>query len=508
MSYFSILDLEPPEEKFTYMPGYFWDLNLDQLLKLIQGQAPGYELGQYYYRLPAARACEDYRRQIYTDVKRPEVFACLERFSELMRRSGEFLRNWGTVEIPLQKDAWYAAAVYCYCRAVTGLQEDLRQTQIRSSGLQGLFEYLETLTAGEPFQSLKEESFRIGAGMEAFRLVLVIENNCVTLTPGTVEGSYEAFLGKSLGESCSGKGPFADDLGMSVLEEELFGIYRKKYPELFDSIQEFARKFPTYADETVRQFEKEIQYYLAFYRFEKRMQERGFAFCVPDRRMDREMEAAGLYDLALACSNTLRNKPVVSNDFVYHEKEAFFVVNGPNQGGKTTFARSLGQLVYFCKMGLDVPAEYANVHDFSALLTHFSREESMEGGRGKLMEELERLAPMMEDEGKGAFVIINELFTTAAHYDGCIMGARVLRHFMDNQCRGIYVTHLKELGDEVEGVVTMTAMLEEGGSHRRTYRILRHEALESGYAEDIVEKYGLTYDRLRERLEKEKEGWE
>ena len=34
--------------------------------------------------------------------------------------------------------------------------------------------------------------------------------------------------------------------------------------------------------------------------------------------------------------------------------ERFFVLTGPNQGGKTTFARSLGQLVYFTRIGLDL----------------------------------------------------------------------------------------------------------------------------------------------------------
>ena len=504
MDYLSLLDLEGPGEEIEYMSGYIWDLNLNQLIELIQGQAPGYDVEPYFYRMPESAACESYRRQIYTDVKRPEVFASLERFSELMRRSREFLENQASVEKALQKDAWYAAAVDSYCGAVGRLQEDLMRLEISSPGLRRLSGHLNAYVDREEFRRGKEASSRIRQAMEDFSIVLVIENNCLTVTPGIAGSAYEDFLG----EGSSGAGPFMGTLQMSVLEEEIFSIYRKKYPEIFDNIQKFAQSFPDFEDETVKRLEREIQYYLAFYRFERTMKERGFAFCVPDRCADRDMEAAGLYDLALACSNYRRNKPVVSNDFVYHENEFFFVVNGPNQGGKTTFARSLGQLMYFCRMGLDVPAERANIHDFSVLLTHFSMEESMKSGKGKLMEELERLVPMMENKARGAFVIINELFTTAAHYDGCIMGERVLRHFIGNQCRGVYVTHLKELGEAVEGVVTMTAMLEDGGTHRRTYQVLRHEALDVGYAEDIVKKYGLTYDGLSARLEKEKGDWQ
>ncbi len=503
MKDFSILDLEGPWKEAVSAPDFWWDLNLDQLLEAIRKLVPGYDVGPYFYRFPETAACEEYRRQIYGDVKNPEVYESLDRFCALMRQTQEFLRNQFNVVSALQKDAWYAAAVCCYCRAVEGLREDLSGLPVASRGLKAFEEYLKEYSAGKEFQDRRDASFRIRQAMEDFQLVLVIENNRLTVTPGRVEGAYEEFLG----EGSSGNGPFGLEVRMSALEEEIFNIYRKKYPELFEEIGKFARSFPTFLEENVKRFEKEIQYYLAFYRFEKRMQERGFVFCVPERREDREMGAAGLYDLALAHANSLRGRPVVSNDFVYHEGESFFVVSGPNQGGKTTFARSLGQLVYFGKMGLDVPAGSANLHEFSKLLTHFSMEESMTGGRGRLMEELKRLAPMMENKVQGAFVIINELFTTAAHYDGSVMGARVLRHFMGNRCRGVYVTHLKELGNAVEGVVTMTAMLEEGDAHKRTYQILRHEALDVGYAEDIVEKYGLTYEALRKRLEKEKEGW-
>ena len=77
------------------------------------------------------------------------------------------------------------------------------------------------------------------------------------------------------------------------------------------------------------------------------MEKEGYAFSTPDTSDDKRMEACGVYDLALALSAVTSGKKVVPNDFYYEEGERFFVLTGPNQGGKTTFARSLGQLVYF-----------------------------------------------------------------------------------------------------------------------------------------------------------------
>ena len=109
-----------------------------------------------------------------------------------------------------------------------------------------------------------------------------------------------------------------------------------------------------------------------------------------------------------------------------------------------------------------------------------------------------RLAPMMEANRKGTFVGINELFTTAANYDAQIMGQRGLKHFIDLGCRGIYVTHLRELASAHEQVASLRAMLDE--NKRPTYRIQRGEAAENAGAEKQVEKYRLTYPQLKERL--------
>lgn len=264
-----------------------------------------------------------------------------------------------------------------------------------------------------------------------------------------------------------------------------------------------------------------------------------------------QMELRQAYDLALLLKQ-VSGKGVVCNDAYYAKQERFLVVTGPNQGGKTTFARSLGQIVYLAKMGFAAPCVFAHMPYFSGLLTHFSVEESLETGRGKLKEELMRLAPMMCGEHRGSFVVLNELFTTAATYDAYIMGRRVMEYFMAQDCFGVYVTHIQELaagekaqeeicaGENIGGkeacadvenweetdllhgkgkyrqkegesgkeppsagrIVSMAACVDERDSHIRTYRIVRRAPEGVGYAYALVEKYHLTYQELKERLSK------
>ena len=122
----------------------------------------------------------------------------------------------------------------------------------------------------------------------------------------------------------------------------------------------------------------------------------------------------------------------------------------------------------------------------------------METGRGKLQEELVRLKPMMEENRQGTFVVINELFTTAASYDALIMGRKVLEHFIGLGCMGIYVTHLKELITAHEQAAGLQATLD--AERIQTFEIRRGEAPDIACAENQVNKYRLTYEQLKERL--------
>lgn len=190
------------------------------------------------------------------------------------------------------------------------------------------------------------------------------------------------------------------------------------------------------------------------------------------------------------------DKPVISNDFVINEGEQFFVITGANGGGKTTFARMVGQILYFCRMGLLVPCKSAVIPRFERILSHFSNEESEVSGRGKLVEELERLRPMMKEDNRNSFVILNELFTTAATLDAGIMGRRVLDYFKNLHCHGIYVTHIQSLAQEREGIVSMVAELEED-HHTRSFKITRKPAEEGEYEDSIITKYHMTYEGMK-----------
>ena len=503
--------LEPgngQEKKSARLPAFFADLNLDRIVQLIQEQAGGYDITNMFYYFPDEEGAA-YRRDIYQDMKNPLIFTGFEEFSDAMRKSAHLESHHAAKDNEMQGCIWKLEAIYYYCKAVSRLHEALKETssrgQLSSRGLRLLYEYLCRLVQNDRFAGMQKKVCDIWDKVRGFRFVLSIQGNRLVLKEDTKEGLYDQFMKECFQEYNAAdkeglSSPYQTDLYLSGLEQRLLAAFFAKNASLLKEIKGFVNEYAGYKEAVLCCLEGEVQFYLAYYRFQRKCVSQGFAFSCPECCPDKPMQGEGVYDLALACVNYLEDKEVISNDFIFNREERFFVVNGPNQGGKTTFARSLGQLVFFAKLGLDVNARTANVHYFTDLLTHFSVEESMESGQGKLMEELNRLAPVMKQQCRGAFVIINELFTTAAHYDGCIMGARVLEHFIKYECCGVYVTHLRELGNACTGVVRMTAMLDGTKEHRRTYRVMRNSDCTGGYAEDIVNKHQLSYESLRERL--------
>ncbi len=499
MEYFSILDPKETIVKTEVEKAPFYlDLNLDQIIERIEAEW-GEDIKELYYRLPDSEESENYRRAIYQDVKREEVLVVLQKFLQQMKRREEVVETKEAVEEKMQKHVWQIREIFMYCHATEELMENLSKLECKSEGLRLLIKLLETYTASESFTQMKKSADTMMEELSSFRLLLTYEKERFSVAVGSGVSDYEGFLTECFPEHEPYlKSPFLADPNLTELEYEVVKIFKKKHGPFFVKAADFYKEYEKYAEENILRLYNEIRFYLSFRALQKKLEERGLSFAMPRRAEDRQMKATGLYDLALAIVGLDENRKVVSNNMNYFNGEQFFVLTGPNQGGKTTFARSLGQLVYFSKLGLEVPALDATIPYFSEILTHFSVEESVESGKGKLMDELARLLPMMEENMENAFVVINELFTTAANYDATIMGKKVLDYFIEHHCMGIYVTHLTELAQKREKIVSLRATVNE--QKVQTFIIERSEATEEAGASIQVKKYKLTYEQIKERF--------
>lgn len=496
-------------------PSFFRDLHLHDIMeRILTLSEQKVDILSYFYTLPDNIEDVYYRQEIYTDLMNPSI---REWITNLCRKMEFALGRQDMVKQTkdtLVQAAYYLEASMEYGKGIEEFVTSSMEKEIQSEGLQNFYAYV-----SEEWKSLQQNEFC--KTLEEARSILTSLTYTLSVQPDKIvmeenaeeEEDYLAELKEllQLEEDYDTKisGVFSDMVEPSVFERTMLHVLNRNHPDTFERLVYFYKKYKGIFSDVIFRFTKEVHFYLSFLLLAERTKEKGYPFCMPqvtdynsENTSDRKEKFIGedIYDVALLWKSNKADAPVVTNDFSFYHQASFFVVTGPNQGGKTTFARALGQAVYFSIMGLPVNASFMEIPFFRGLSTHFETEESLMSNAGKLKEEINRLEPMMLSKDEGQFIILNELFTTATTADAYSMGKRVMEHFLERKCYGIYVTHIQELAEESDFVKSLVAQVEEGEEKKRTYRIIPMKPQGYGYSESLVIEFHLQYEEIVRRL--------
>ena len=230
----------------------------------------------------------------------------------------------------------------------------------------------------------------------------------------------------------------------------------------------------------------ELGFYVACLNLHDRLRAMGCPTCFPqpEARGSRCLRFMELYDVDLALT---MNRRIVGNT-ASADGRSLVIVTGANQGGKSSFLRSIGLAQIMMQCGLFVGAEAFAAELCPRLFTHYKREEDATMRGGKLDEEIRRMSGIAEAIVPQSLMLFNESFASTNEREGSEIARQVVRALLEKRVKVFYVTHLYSFAHGYyenardQALFLRAERLPDG---TRTFKLIEAEPLETSYGEDL-----------------------
>ena len=243
----------------------------------------------------------------------------------------------------------------------------------------------------------------------------------------------------------------------------------------------------------------EIGFYVACLNLKGRLDEQGepTALPVPVAAGEQLLCGRGLYDVCLALTTGQR---VVGND-VDADGKLLVMITGANQGGKSTFLRSVGLAQLMTQCGMFVGAKSLRVNVCAGVFTHYKREEDATMESGKLDEELARMSEIASHLTSNCLLLCNESFAATNEREGSQIARQVVTALLEQGIKVLFVTHMFDLAEgfhrqKLDAALFLRA--ERGAGGARPFKLSEAPPLPTSYGEDSYRKiFGATVETAR-----------
>jgi len=494
------LGTEPADRSFAA------DLNLDQVAASVAGDREERDLiTSLLYRQLHDPATIRFRHEVFADLEDESLFQRVKECVESLRQVRSHLAQLEKMRSKYQREGWFLDAVAIYCEAVRSLADGFGDDSVNSVGLRTFGAFLAAYTASDAFIALAAETAARKEALGQIRYSVRIRGSRVDVSRYEGEPDYSAEVLKTFERFKQGavrdyRVQYRTWPGMNHVGAQIVDLVARLFAEEFSALDDYCRRHGDFFDPTVRRFEREVQFYLAYLEYVAPLRAAGLSFCYPEVGKSKEVFATETFDVALARKLVADKQSVITNEFALSGHERIFVVSGPNQGGKTTFARTFGQLHHLGSVGVPVAGATARLFLFDRLFTHFEREEDLARMSGKLEDDLVRIRGALMAATSDSILIMNEIFTSTTLSDARFLGKKVLEKVIQLDFLALYVTFVDELASLGPSIVSMVSTIVPENPAERTFKVVRGPANGLAYALAIAEKYDLTYERLRARV--------
>lgn len=302
----------------------------------------------------------------------------------------------------------------------------------------------------------------------------------------------------------TGADPLSDSLKKAVTD-----IMRKTVRD----IQSVLTRYVNISGYSLSALTPEIIFYIRWAELVEKIREKGLEMCKPVIKSPekRGFSARGIYNLKLAIKRVKGEEfNVVANDIDFDDENGrIFILTGPNRGGKTTFTQAVGLAFLLAQNGIYTPCTSCEVSPCDNIFTHFPADENDTVDLGRLGEESKRLAEIFDIATSKSLMLLNESLATTNVSEGLFIAKDVVRAMRYLGVRSVFNTHMHDLAmkldvlnSEIKGESLVESLVTGVDKGERSFKVYKSDPQGSSYARDIAKKYGVTFEQIKENIDK------
>lgn len=285
-------------------------------------------------------------------------------------------------------------------------------------------------------------------------------------------------------------------------EEYLTGCLEKRWKGKLSKALEIWKKVEAPQEQRLWSLAEDFAFYAVGLRVMNAFAKRGYRLCRPQITDEELLKADWMVYPELAL-----NGESIQGNCVSLTEGGAVIVTGANHSGKTSYLKTVGQILLLAQLGFYVPAEKMAFRPVRRIFTLFSAGEDASMSASRMGVEIRILAEMLDQVTQSDLVLINEPLTSTNPVEAVSICSDLICRFLEKRVTNLTVTHLYDVYFLLRSKLSVSqqAMLkslvtqaryEEDRGMIYSYRLIESEPLGNSYARETAEAFGVTLPEL------------